>query len=201
MRRQTMIDSGQAGLLPELTQRIADAGGIPFADFMEQALYHPLYGYYMKPRTRIGKGGDFFTSSSVHSCFGRLIARQLEQMWQLLGKGTFVIAEQGAGAGYLALDILNACENFAPEFYATLRYRIVEISSDSRLQQAELLHQHIDADRVDWCGLAELKGMQGCFLSNELVDSFPVHRVEKRAGRLREVYVVNSGEGLTDELR
>lgn len=196
-----MIDSGQAGLLPELKQRIEDAGGIPFADFMEQALYHPLYGYYMKPRTRIGKGGDFFTSSSVHSCFGQLIARQLEQMWQLLGKGPFVIAEQGAGAGYLALDILNACENFAPEFYAALRYRIVEISSDSQLHQAELLHQHIDADRVDWCELADLKGMKGCFLSNELVDSLPVHLVEKREGTLWEVYVINSGDGFSDELR
>lgn len=196
-----MTESGRPELLRELRQRMANAGGIPFAEFMEQALYHPRYGYYMEPQTRIGKSGDFFTSSSVHSCFGLLIARQLEQMWQLLDKGPFVIAEQGAGEGHLAMDILNASETLAPEFYAALRYRIVEISSDNRLRQAEQLHQHIDADRVDWCEMADLKGMRGCFLSNELVDSFPVHLVEKRAGKLQEVYVVNREDGFAEELR
>ena len=80
-------------LVELLRHRIEAAGGISFAEFMEQCLYHPDFGYYTTSRTRIGKEGDFFTSSSVHSLFGRLISRQLEQMWQLLGKGEFIIAE------------------------------------------------------------------------------------------------------------
>ncbi len=188
--------------LLSLIARLIDANkGLPFVDFMEQALYHPEFGYYTGSGTRIGKGGDFFTSSSVHSCFGRLIARQLQQMWELLGKGDFTIAEQGAGDGYLCLDILDALALEAPDFYSGLTYRIVEISADGRQRQADRLQRHVDEGRVEWCSLAQLKGMQGCFLSNELVDAFPVHLVEKHGGELQEVHVVNTENGFGEELR
>jgi SAM-dependent MidA family methyltransferase len=188
---------------PDLTalirRRIDGTGGIPFAEFMALCLYEPQYGYYMAPRTRIGREGDFFTSSSVHALFGRLIARQLRQMWEILGRGPFVVAEQGAGEGHLALDILAAAAAEAPDFYRQLRYRLVEISPDARARQQELLAVHLQ--QVDWCGLEELRGMEGCFLSNELVDAFPVHLVEKRDGELREVFVVNAAGGFAEELR
>ncbi|MCK4503213.1 MAG: SAM-dependent methyltransferase [Desulfuromonadales bacterium] len=184
-----------------LNREITTANGITFAEFMQHALYHPEHGYYTSARTRIGKQGDFFTSSSVHSCFGRLIARQLEQMWQLLGQGEFIIAEQGAGEGHLCLDILDALAAEAPEFYARLQYRLVEISPDNRLRQKDVLQRHCAAGLVDWCQLDDLQGMVGCFLSNELIDAFPVHLVEKHGGELREVYVVTKDDGFSDELR
>ena len=191
----------QPDLVRWLRQQIDAEQGIPFARFMHHALYHPDYGYYTSARTRIGKQGDFFTSSSVHSCFGRLIARQLEQMWQLLGGKDVVIAEQGAGEGYLAVDILDAVREEFPSFYEQLRYRIVEISADARQRQEKTLSQHLAADRLDWCTLTDLQGMRGCLLSNELVDAFPVHLVQTVAGELREVYVINQGDGFAEELR
>ncbi len=181
-----------------IRRRVEREGGIPFAEFMDLCLYQPQYGYYMSSRSRVGREGDFFTSSSVHALFGRLIARQLRQMWEILGKGSFTVAEQGAGEGHLALDILAAAEE-DPDFYAHLRYRLVEIGPDARRRQQELLARH--RERVDWCVLADLQGMEGCFLSNELVDAFPVHLVEKRNGELREVFVVNSDIGFAEELR
>jgi SAM-dependent MidA family methyltransferase len=189
---------------PELEElirrRIAEAGGgIPFAEFMALCLYHPAYGYYMAPRSRIGREGDFFTSSSVHSLFGRLIARQLRQMWELLGQGAFTVAEQGSGEGHLALDILDAVRAEAPDFYAQLRYQLVEISPDNRARQAQQLAAH--RERIGWCTLEELAGMEGCILSNELADAFPVHVVEKRDGELREVFVAATGDNFTEELR
>jgi SAM-dependent MidA family methyltransferase len=188
---------------PELEQiihrRIAETGGISFAEYMGLCLYHEAYGYYMAPRARIGKQGDFFTSSSVHSLFGRLVARQLRQMWELMGKGPFTVAEQGAGEGHLCLDILQAVRDEYPEFYCDLRYRLVELSPDNRRRQREMLKAH--QDRIDWCSLEELTGMEGCFLSNELVDAFPVHLVEKRDGELREVFVVTRGDEFAEELR
>ena len=188
-------------LVAQLQQRIDAAGGIDFAEFMQECLYHPEYGYYTAPRTRIGKEGDFFTSSSVHSLFGRLIARQLEQMWRLLGAGDFTIAEQGAGEGHLCLDILDALAEEFPEFYRALDYRIVEISPDHCRRQLERLQQHADAGRLAWCSFDDLKGMQGCFLSNELVDAFPVHLLDKQNGELKEIYVVNRAEGFVEEVR
>ncbi|MBW6509912.1 MAG: SAM-dependent methyltransferase [Desulfuromonadales bacterium] len=184
-----------------LRQQIEARQGVTFAWFMEQALYHPEHGYYTSARTRIGKQGDFFTSSSVHPCFGRLIARQLEQMWQLLGGGAFVVAEQGAGEGHLAVDLMDAIREDFPSFYQSLRYCIVEISSDARRRQQETLQQHVAADRVEWCDLDDLAGMRGCLLSNELVDAFPIHLVQTVAGELQEVYVIHQGDGFAEELR
>ncbi len=188
-------------LVAAIQKQIDAAGAITFADFMQQALYHPDFGYYTAPRQRIGKQGDFFTSSSVHSCFGRLIARQLVQMWQLLGQGNFVIAEQGAGEGHLCLDILDALAEEAPEFYKQLEYRLVEISPDNRERQQRVLSRHCSAGRVNWCELDDLQGLVGCFLSNELIDAFPVHLVEKHRGELLEVHVINGEDGFAETLQ
>jgi len=176
-----------------LRQRIDREGPIPFVDFMAQCLYHPQHGYYMAQRQRIGKQGDFFTSSSVHSLFGKLVARQLIQMWQLLGGQEFTVVEQGGGEGHFALDILEAIAAEAPNLYRQLRYRLVEISPDNRRRQAEVLQGH--ADVVGWNALTELAGFEGCFLSNELVDAFPVHLLEKHAGELQEVRVGCQADG------
>lgn len=184
-----------------LHEQIDMRQGVPFAWFMEQALYHPHDGYYTSARTRIGKQGDFFTSSSVHPCFGRLVARQLEQMWQILGGADFTVVEQGAGEGHLALDILDAVKEDFPDFYDALRYAIVEISNDARQRQTDTLKQHLADDRVQWCTLDALTGVRGCLLSNELVDAFPVHLVQTVGGQLREVYVVSKDNTFAEELR
>ncbi|MBN2643956.1 MAG: SAM-dependent methyltransferase [Desulfuromonadaceae bacterium] len=175
------------------------AGGLEFSRYMEHCLYHPQWGYYMQPRQRIGAQGDFFTSSSVHHLFGALIARQLFQMWQLLGEQPFTLVEQGAGEGHLALDILTALQQSAPACYARLCYQIIEISPDNRQRQAATLEPH--ADRVRWCCLEELEPFEGCFLSNELVDAFPVSLLEKKQGQLFQVYVVEKEGVLSEELR
>ncbi len=188
-------------LVEFLRRKIETIGGITFAEFMEQCLYHPEFGYYTSPRNRIGKEGDFFTSSNVHFLFGRLIARQLEQMWQLLGRGEFTVAEQGAGEGHLCLDILDALAEEFPEFYQAVNYCIAEISPDDQMRQASQLQRHVDAGRVAWCRLEDLQGMQGCFLSNELIDAFPVHRLDKQDGELQEIYVVNSEKGFVEDVR
>jgi SAM-dependent MidA family methyltransferase len=196
---ETGAGQHQTALTVFLRQRIAAAGGITFAEFMEHCLYHPDYGYYMTPRQRIGKEGDFFTSSSVHALFGRLVARQLRQCLELLGGAALTVAEQGAGEGHLALDVLDGLREQAPELYRSLHYRIVELSPDNRRRQAELLAAHRRV--VEWCALEDLAGMEGVFFSNELVDAFPVHLVEKASGALREVYVVTAGDGFGEELR
>ncbi len=183
-----------------LQKQIEAAGGLPFVTFMEQCLYHPQYGYYMTNRQRIGKTGDFFTSSSVHALFGGLIARQLVQMDELLGEEAFQVVEQGAGEGHLALDILDALAASAPQLYQRLSYTLVERGPESRQRQAATLEKH--AARVSWCDEQEWTLEQGCYLSNELVDAFPVHLLEKHDGQFQEVFVANQPDGsFTEELR
>jgi SAM-dependent MidA family methyltransferase len=180
-------------LAAELRERIAACGGLPFADFMAACLYHPQYGYYMTPRERIGKHGDFFTSSSVHTLFGRLIARQLVQMAEMLGGEVFQVVEQGAGDGHLSLDILDTLAAEAPHLYSRVSYTLVEVGPASRERQARTLSAH--AGRVAWCTVDDWQVASGCFLSNELVDAFPVHVVVKQGGAWRELFVINGGEG------
>jgi SAM-dependent MidA family methyltransferase len=182
-----------------LLQQVNSSDGVSFSDFMEQALYHSEYGYYMAPRDRIGKAGDFFTSSSVNALFGRLLARQLMQMFKLLGGGVFQVVEQGAGEGHLAQDILDAIAEEAPELYSQLKYTLVDVSQDNRQRQSQNLEKHID--RVAWCAADDWSINSGCFLSNELVDAFPVPLVETHDGDLKEVFVTTRDDVFVEELR
>lgn len=194
-----VTDEANAEIEAILRNRIALTGGISFAEYMQLCLYHPEHGYYTRTRPRIGKSGDFFTSSSVHAAFGRLIARQLADMWEKMGRGPFTVAEQGGGEGDLCRDILEAVAEENPAFYAALRYCMVEISPDNRARQMERLENL--RNKVVWCQLEDLAGMCGCFLSNELVDAFPVEQVEFRDGCWHQVYVVEQDGKFLEELR
>jgi SAM-dependent MidA family methyltransferase len=199
MTQQTPSKNNNTPLAALLHQQAQADDGISFADFMAQALYHPQYGYYMAARDRIGKSGDFFTSSSVNALFGRLIARQLLQMSELLADETFQIVEQGAGEGHLALDILDALAEEEPQLYARLTYTLVEVSRDNRERQAKNLAAH--TDKLVWSGEEDWSITSGCFVSNELVDAFPVHIVEKHSGVLQEVFVTSQDDAFVEELR
>src|SRR3954467_3886540 len=88
-----------------IRDKIQQEGPVSFHDFMEMALYHPEEGYYTSGREKLGKQGDYYTSAYLTSCFGKLIAKQMEEMWNVLGRQPFTIVEYGAGSGLLCKDI------------------------------------------------------------------------------------------------
>ena len=117
-RNPTLIDLIRA----EIQKR----GPQSFARFMEQALYHPEYGYYSSGRCAIGRRGDYFTNVSVGPLFGQLLAAQFAEMWKRLGKTeNFVIVEQGAHHGDFAHDVLESVRRRWPDFFAALLYRVI----------------------------------------------------------------------------
>jgi SAM-dependent MidA family methyltransferase len=162
---------------------------ITFAQFMDLALYHPEYGYYSSDALKIGfKGGDFFTSPTLCTDFGELLAEQFFQMWEILGKPIpFSLVEMGAGQGLLALHILKYHQQHYPDFFTALEYIIVEKSPTLRQEQQQRLQNF----PVRWCNLEKIppNAIVGCFFSNELVDAFPVHQFILDTGELREIYV------------
>lgn len=48
---------------------------ISYSTYMNLALYAEEHGYYMKEREKIGRQGDFFTSSNVSSVFAKTFAK------------------------------------------------------------------------------------------------------------------------------
>ena len=91
----------------KIEQEIHERGPIPFSRYMELCLYDPEHGYYSRKAQQFGKAGDFYTSSDVHAVFGRLLARQFEEMWRVLGSPVpIVIRELGPGRGLFAQDVL-----------------------------------------------------------------------------------------------
>ena len=161
---------------------------ITFAEYMDMVLYHPQYGYYSSD-VKIGfRGSDFFTSASLGADFGELLARQFYQMWEILDQPiSFSLVEMGAGQGILASHILNYIKQEYPDFFAAVKYIIVEKSSTLKQEQQQLLQDF----SVKWCNLEEIepKSLTGCCFSNELLDAFPVHQFTLEAGELREIYV------------
>jgi len=182
-----------------LAQRIREGGPISFAEFMLDCLYHPVHGYYSRADGR--RFGDYYTSVDVHPIFGRLLARQLAEMWELLGSPRlFVAVESGAGAGLLARQILDFSASALPQFYAALEYVAVERSPASRAGHAALLDVHAAAGRLSSAGEIPPHVAAGCIFSNELLDALPVHRVVMESGTLREIYVGFEGGRLTEVL-
>lgn len=186
-----------------LRRRITATGRITFADFMAACLYEPGLGYYTSPGRKVGAEGDFYTSSNVHQAFGRVIARELVQMWGCLDRPTpFDVIEVGAGGGQLALDIMDTLAELAPDCHGAVTYRFIEKEPSLREAQAEKLAAH--TNRLAWSSPEELLSgnlsFRGCLLSNELIDSFPVHLVEMTKEGLKEVYVTNAVEGFGEEL-
>ncbi len=176
-----------------ILSRIRESGQVSFSRFMEWCLYHPDYGYYNSEGTKIGKEGDYYTAPSVHPFFGRLVAKQLLQMSEILGSERFSVVEMGAGRGFLCLDILDWAREKAPVFYRRIHYRILDASRRFLQEQRDRLALHEREGKVSWGEEGETEKdeclNEGCFLSNELVDAFPVHRVVFAGGKLRELYV------------
>ena len=174
--------SGMTGAEREIRNRISRSGAIPFAEFMELALYHPD-GYY-SGGARIGASGDYFTSPTAHPAFGALIAVQLETMWSALGRPSpFWVVEPGAGAGQLAVDILSFANSSMNEFARALRY--VEIDRSARAAPSDF-GSRVSYLRASGIPLGEFVG---CVLSNELFDAFPARRFRIEDGQARELYV------------
>jgi SAM-dependent MidA family methyltransferase len=135
-------------LRAKIEKEIGGRGPIPFSRYMELCLYDPEFGYYSRGAEQFGTAGDFYTSSDVHSVFGRLLARQFEEMWRVLGSPAKIrIVELGPGRGLFAQDVLNWSERKFPEFFRALHYILVERSSALRARINETLARYLEAGR------------------------------------------------------
>ena len=175
-----------------------------FSRYMDLCLYDPEFGYYSRNAEPFGKAGDFYTSSDVHAVFGRLLARQFEEMWRALGSPEKLeILELGPGRGLFAGDVLDWSGKKFPDFFRALRYVLVEGSARLRERIRTALNRHLDA------GKAEVRESVGApqpgapghevpviVFANEFFDALPVEvlseqgslRIDTRDGHFVETW-------------
>ena len=171
-----------ARLLEHIEAELAAAAGwIPFARYMELALYAPGLGYYSGGARKFGPGGDFITAPELTPLFGQALAAQVEQVMRASAPA---LIEVGAGTGLLAADLLLELERRGclPE-----RYGILELSGELRERQFDTLAAKVPhlAARVQWLD-ALPERFSGAVVANEVLDVMPVHLLVSRAEGLFE---------------
>uniref|UniRef100_A0A7V4JQL2 SAM-dependent methyltransferase n=1 Tax=Thermodesulfobacterium geofontis TaxID=1295609 RepID=A0A7V4JQL2_9BACT len=174
---------------------LAKESPFTFEKYMELSLYHPEYGYYARGMLP-GKKGDYITSPCVNKIFGATLARQIIEMYEILGeREDFLIVEAGAGQGFLASDILEYTIKKGYNF----NYLIVEpFLSIIKIQEKTL---KAFKEKIRWVeSLKDLPKFRGVFLSNELFDSFPVKLIQKKNNKIYEVWVQIEKNGKIKEL-
>ncbi len=148
-----------SALRQKIEQEIREQGPIPFSRYMEMCLYDPGLGYYSRNATQFGKAGDFYTSSDVHAVFGRLLARQFNEMWRVLGSPeTIMLIELGPGRGLFARDVLDWSEKKFQEFFCALRYVLSERSPALRQRIEGTLNRHFESGKASLTSEAEILG-------------------------------------------
>jgi SAM-dependent MidA family methyltransferase len=184
------------GSEPELVERIRSEieadGPITFARFMQRALYEPGLGYYRRVTGGPGREGDFLTAPETHPIFGRMIARQLHELWTRIGSPPrFVVREVGAGTGALALATLRGLDAEGSALAAVVRYQPVEVDEGRFATFNRRLTEAGFGDRIEPAGGERIVGL---VIANEVLDALPVHRVVWRVGGLRELAVTVDGD-------
>jgi SAM-dependent MidA family methyltransferase len=182
-------------LVDRIRSEIESDGPMSFARFMELALTDPEHGYYATSADRPSRSGDFLTAPELHPIFGWTLARMLEEAWRLMDRPSpFLLREDGAGTGTLAVAILDGLARDGSDLRDAIRYRPRDVNPARERMALERVASagHGSAtDRVDL-------PLAGVSVANEFLDALPVHRVEVRGSQLVELLVGLDGDAFAD---
>ena len=180
-----------AALVVLIRAAIAASGGaIPFARYMELALYTSGLGYYSGGAQKFGTNGDFVTAPEISPLFGQTLARQVAQVCAVSAPR---VLEFGAGSGKLAAHVLIELERLGAPCE---RYAILELSGELRARQRETVTALAPqlAHKVAWLD-ALPENIEGCVIANEVLDAMPVHLITWRDAGACEQMVTATAEG------
>ncbi len=145
---------------------------------MQEALYHPQFGYYTAQiRSLGGRSGDFTTTPELSKLPAQAIAawvmEEANASTVFQQAKTLHVIEIGCGDGSLAHEIFQSWSWWQRR---RIRYHLVEISPVLRSRQQEKLQRQ--KKRCQWHdsihSALEAANGQALAFSNELIDAFPV---------------------------
>jgi SAM-dependent MidA family methyltransferase len=178
----------------------SESGSISYSEYIQAVLYDLSEGYYMKPGTKVGKAGDFYTSSHVHAVFAKVFAKVFIDLIEK-HRLPSAVCEIGGGSGRFANSVLNEWQRLSPQTFDQLDYFMIEGSPFHRqlqrqqvpLREKAIVYSSVEEMRKDY------EFFEGIVFSNELFDSFPVDVVQKEDGRLHEARVTLNHEDMLAE--
>ena len=185
-------------LRQKIEQEIREHGPIPFSRYTAMCLYDPELGYYSRNAQQFGKGGDFYTSSYIHAVYGRLLARQFEEMWRALeSPHRLNIVEFGPGRWLFAQDVLDWSAKKFPGFADAQHYVLIESSPALRASLEQRFAVQISHGKVEVCRELGAGFDNAIFFANEWFDAFPVEiisstgqlHVDATAGKFIETFL------------
>ncbi|HHQ69007.1 MAG TPA: SAM-dependent methyltransferase, partial [Halothiobacillaceae bacterium] len=151
---------------------------LSFAQYMDELLYHPQWGYYSSGQVRFGKDGDFITAPERSPLFARgLLCEWLASVDE--HSADFV--EYGAGSGQLAVDLLPAMEqaHCLPERYFIIE-RSAALIERQRARFSAALPAHL-AEKVCFISRLDQSNWQGgMIVANEVLDALACERLKWR---------------------
>ncbi|MDM5315920.1 SAM-dependent methyltransferase [Fictibacillus sp. b24] len=154
-----------------LYKKLEETKWLTMEEYMEYALYHPTKGYYMNDNKKIGRNGDFYTSSFVSDVFATVWADFFVKKITHNNLDP-VVVEFGGGNGHFAQQIQTAWNN---NHTAPIKYIIVERSPFHRKLLEEAL---VDTSVTILSSFEELKqeypSFRGIIFANEVLDAFPL---------------------------
>ncbi|MEH7380004.1 SAM-dependent methyltransferase [Bacillus sp. JJ1533] len=163
---------------------------ITYEQYINTVLYHEEKGYYMKDQEKVGKKGDFITTSNISTIFGKLFATIFHKLISLENVSPF-ICEIGGGNGRFAKAVLDELKNSYTDTYQKMTYIMIETSPYHQRLQQEILpigQKVIQFHSID-AAKKKFQVFNGVLFSNELFDAFPVRVIEKQEDILYEVKI------------
>lgn len=177
-----------------IREQIDATGPVSVLEFLTQALYDPLDGYYAK-KVPIGRSGDYITAPEMTQVFGEVIALWLIDLWQKAGSPSpFHLVEIGPGRGTMMADILRTIGSLK---IPLPNVHLIEVSLLLKEQQRATLSPY--STSVFWHqNLTTLPDDQGfCLMvANEFWDALPIQQFVKTKDDWVERHVGKEGDDL-----
>ena len=176
-----------------LVERIKSNGPMPLSEYIQQCLFHPIYGYYVKEPV-FGINGDFTTSPEISQMFGELLAISILQAWIDQGSPSkIILAELGPGRGTMMADILRTLK-IHPDFLNATEIHLIEASSNLRSEQKKTLSEF----NIFWHNeLPSFKEKPLFLIANEFFDTLPIDQFLRQGNNFFKRTVQFLGNKLT----
>jgi NADH dehydrogenase [ubiquinone] 1 alpha subcomplex assembly factor 7 len=186
--------------MKEATKYIEDYinnhGSMDIGTFMDTALCHTEWGYYIT-RDPFGSKGDFVTAPEISQMFGEIIGAWVVDVWEKLGApDKFCLVECGPGRGTLMSDILRASSAYK-KFHDAVDLFLIEASPYLRNEQGMKLADYnpVWLDSISDSAITD-SGVPVIVIGNEFLDALPIRQLQMTSDGWKERVLVKGDNKL-----